>query len=279
MPNVRLLPSAAGALALLVAAGALAWRAPSPPVVTTTATNAGAAVPDTVDGGYVTLRLRNRSDSLLAHGLVRLKPGVTPAEGVRAVRTMWRLDPGNPIAARDQFAGSYGGAVFVKPGADGDVGVALPPGDYVTYVDVVTERGPRVYAPFIRTLHVRASAGGAIDAPDHVVRLRDMRVAMPRTVRAGRARWRFENAGASWHLAFVGKLRPGRTYDEGVAYVRTHEGLDPFEPTETVVGVHALTPGLANDVTLDLAPGEYVVACPIEGHDRVGMVAPLTVTR
>jgi hypothetical protein len=44
------------------------------------------------------------------------------------------------------------------------------------------------------------------------------------------------------------------------------------------VGVHALPRGSANDVVLDPAPGEYLVACVIGGHHTAGMVRRLTVS-
>jgi hypothetical protein len=256
--------------------------APRASDVTVTVTNARILAPDTVRAGYARLRLRNRSDSVTAHGLVRLRDGVPVADGVRAVRVMWRLERGDARAARAKLAGFYGGAVFVAPHAERAVGVVLPPGDYVTYVDVITRGGPRVPEAFVRPLHVRAAPGAARVAPaarpaDVVVRMADMRFDMPARVSAGPLRWRFENAGASDHLAFVTRLRPGRTFDEARVWLATHRGPRPLENDARTVGVHALSGGVANDVVLDLAPGEYVVACLIGGHHRAGMVRRLTV--
>jgi hypothetical protein len=281
---------------LIVAGGAGASPAlaqPSPPrrVVTAelvvTATNTGVDAPDTVDAGATTLRLRNQSDSVTAHGIVRVRDGVAPAEGLRAVRVLWRLEPGSPAAVRASLGDFYGGAVFVPPHAEGAVGVTLPPGDYVMYVDEITGRGPRVPASHVRSLHVRArpqladsnAASGHPSDAAIVVRMADMRFDMPDRVPAGAARWRFENVGPSDHLAFFHRLLPGHSYEEARAWLAKRQGTRPVESDARTVGVHVLSSGVANDVVLDLAPGEYIVACVIGGHHMAGMVRRLIVGR
>lgn len=273
---------ATGMLAALVACAVASVPPGSPaPVVTVTASNAGITGPDSVPAGYVMLRLRNQSDSLAAQGLMRLRPGVSPAEGVRAVRVQRGVEPGDRAAAAAQLDGFYGGAVFVAPGAERDVGVTLPAGDYVTLVDVVTARGPHLRDGFVRALHVHAAPAGdaPAPAPDHVARMTDMAFTMPSRVTAGPARWRFENAGPSMHLAFIGRLLPGRTYADGQAWLLDRSRPRPFEDDARIVGTNVLSAGRATDVVLDLAPGEYAVVCEIDGHYRAGMVHPLTVTR
>jgi uncharacterized cupredoxin-like copper-binding protein len=101
---------------------------------------------------------------------------------------------------------------------------------------------------------------------------------MPRTVKAGRSLWRVEGAGEAVHLMFIVRLLPGKSFEDAKRWAEKHDGPMPTEGWARAVGVHALTKGLSNDVELDLAPGEYVVVCPIDGHYLHGMIQPLTVT-
>ena len=48
---------------------------------------------------------------------------------------------------------------------------------------------------------------------------------------------------------------------------------------ETVVDeVEGLVPGLAKNLTIELAAGEYTYMCKLRGHDQLGMKGTLTVT-
>ena len=94
-------------------------------------------------------------------------------------------------------------------------------------------------------------------------------------VRAGTVSFRIRNQGPTTHeIIFVrtdrdpGKLplqRDGLTVDEegpGVNFLDEVEGLD-IDDRETLV--------------LDMAPGDYVLYCNLEGHYLGGMYAALTV--
>jgi hypothetical protein len=136
--------------------------------------------------------------------------------------------------------------------------------------------------PHLRLLHVRASghavaATGAANAAAIVVRMVDMSFEMPDSVRAGPSRWRFENAGPSDHLAFFHRVLPGHSYEEARAWLAKRQGTRPVEGDSRTVGVHVLSSGVINEAVLDLAPGEYIVACVIGGHHMAGMVRRLIV--
>jgi hypothetical protein len=53
---------------------------------------------------------------------------------------------------------------------------------------------------------------------------------------------------------------------------------DALDARVGLVGVHALSTGLYNDVELNLEPGEYVIGCVIDGHHMLGRLRSLTVT-
>jgi iron uptake system component EfeO len=67
-----------------------------------------------------------------------------------------------------------------------------------------------------------------------------------------------------------------------IFYVRNagtveHE-FELFKGDQVVGEVEGLVPGLAKNLTLDLAPGQYTFMCKLSGHDQLGMKGTLTVT-
>jgi hypothetical protein len=265
-----------------IAAASLAARPSSTPeAVLATATASRLTGPAAASPGYVKLGLRNESAAPMAYELVRLRPGVTPEAGMRAVRIIGRLEPGDSIRAKAMVDGFHGGPVYVLPGETKWVGTTLEPGTYIGYAGAITDRGPVLREGYIAPLLVRTGPRGAeAPAARHTLRLLDFDFDGPRTVPAGRALWRMVNAGRAAHVAFIARLRPGRTIDDVKAELAARKpGLpEAVDAGVNLVGVHALTTDLYNDVELDLTPGEYVIGCVIDGHHMLGMLRPLTVT-
>jgi plastocyanin len=65
-------------------------------------------------------------------------------------------------------------------------------------------------------------------------------------------------------------------------YVRnvgtTEHEFEIFKGDQVVDEVEGLVPGLAKELTVNLAPGEYTFVCKLSGHDQLGMKGTLTVT-
>lgn len=59
---------------------------------------------------------------------------------------------------------------------------------------------------------------------------------------------------------------------------RTEHEFEIFKGDKVVDEVEGLVPGLAKNLTVDLAPGEYTFMCKLSGHDQLGMKGTLTVT-
>ncbi|HEU5041362.1 MAG TPA: hypothetical protein VFT84_11095 [Gemmatimonadales bacterium] len=268
---------------LAIAAASLApghWSG-EPEEILSTATPSRLSGPVAAGPGYVRLGLRNQSDSTMAYELVRLRPGVTPEAGMRAVRVIWRLEPGDTAQALGLLDSFHGGAVYVAPGETKYVATTLDPGTYIAYADVITARGPVLHEGHIAPLLVRTAPRGAeAPAPRHTLRMLDFSFDGPRTVPAGRALWRVENHGQTAHLAFIARLLPGKSMaDVEAEFAAGKPGIPAAVDARTnPVGVHALTNGRWNDVELELEPGEYVIGCVIDGHHLFGMLRALTVT-
>jgi hypothetical protein len=95
-----------------------------------------------------------------------------------------------------------------------------------------------------------------------------------------------ENTGKEFHMLGMAKLKPGKTYDDAVAALKS-ETEDDDAATMDQIGMPGafVGPGGAADVTVpDLAAGDYIFACfiNVEGeetpHFLRGMTGQITVT-
>jgi iron uptake system component EfeO len=56
-----------------------------------------------------------------------------------------------------------------------------------------------------------------------------------------------------------------------------HE-FEIFKGESVVSEIEGLVPGLAKELTVELAAGEYTFMCKLNGHDQLGMKGTITVT-
>lgn len=105
---------------------------------------------------------------------------------------------------------------------------------------------------------------------------------MPSQIKAGYINMVMENAGKEPHHAQFLRLNDGVTMEQFQAALP--EGVPAVMAIATLTGgPSVIDPGMSQSVTLNLAPGQYMLLCVIAGADGVphlakGMVAPLTVT-
>lgn len=228
-------------------------------------------VPKTLESGYVTFGLENRSESTYAHEILRLKPG-GDAEVVRATLSRFFSGRGseNDFTALMTHANKFvGGAVGTPPGETREVGLELTPGTYVVYADRITERGTQFDLEHTAVVTVtKAAAPEPAPTPDLTIPMAEYAVALPASVPAGTHLVRFENVGKETHLGFVFALPEGMTREEAMAY---------SGPTDWA------SAGEFADVEMTFKPGRtYLFDCPIpndEGtpHDAMGMMQFVTI--
>lgn len=302
---VRVLAAAAGALTLAAAAGPYAGIA-SPPaaefaalalraapaarvarVATITARDYGFDAPDTLVAGRTELQLTNRGAELHHAALLRLDAGKTLADFLAALKAggpppAWAHDAGGPnapapgatsAAVVDLRAGRYLLVCFI-PSPDGTLHVMKGMVRAITVVPArTTAFASRVAAP-------AAPAALVTGAPDITMTLTDYAFGLSRPLTRGRHVLRVRNAAAQPHEVFVARLAPGKTAADALAWVERMQGPPPLEPLGGVVG---LATGAANDIPLDLTPGEYALFCFLpdardgKPHVAHGMVRQLTV--
>jgi hypothetical protein len=156
---------------------------------------------------------------------------------------------------------------------------------------------------------LRSQSDAGVMAPPVVeVAARDFAFETPAEIASGWTTLRFQNLGAQEHFMSLSRLPDGKTLDDYIAEVAAGAfgvAMDPYYNGEVELaaalenlgslipewfgqmvfsgGPGLLAPGLAEDVTVDLEPGNYVLECYVktpEGmfHSALGMMAGLTVT-
>ena len=153
-----------------------------------------------------------------------------------------------------------------------------------------------------------ASAAATVSPPVVEVAARDFAFDAPAEIASGWTTLRFRNMGEQEHFMSLSRLPDGKTVDDYIAEVAAGAfgvAMEPYykgevelaSAVETLVGLipewfgqmafsggpGLLAPGLAEDVTLNLEPGNYVLECYVKTpdgmfHSALGMIAGLSVT-
>jgi hypothetical protein len=152
------------------------------------------------------------------------------------------------------------------------------------------------------------TAAATVSPPVIEVAARDFAFEAPAEIASGWTTLRFRNLGAQEHFMSFSRLPDGKTLDDyitevaagafGAAMEPYYEGEvelasaletlgnlipDWFGQMSFAGGPGLLAPGLAEDVTVNLEPGNYVLECYVKTpdgmfHSALGMIAGLAVT-
>jgi len=275
-----------GALALAAMGAATQHRAPSlaasvtgaaPAVITITARDYAFEAPDTIAAGLTTIRLVNRGPELHHVQLVKLEEGRTMTDFFAALKA------GGPPP---RWAREVGGPNTPVPGGESEATLDLMPGRYAVVCFIPSPDGtPHIMKGMTREMVVAAPRGASarpasVAAPAMTMTLTDYRFELSAPLTAGRHTLRVRNAASQPHEVVFARLEPGKTAAEMAAWAEKHVGPPPGAP---LGGTTAMAPGLWNDVTLSLTPGEYALLCFIpdakDGKPHIvhGMVHQITV--
>jgi hypothetical protein len=132
-------------------------------------------------------------------------------------------------------------------------------------------------APAVSAIPVAA----ATEPPQLKIVATDHHYMMPSQIKAGYINMVMENAGKEPHHAQFLRLNDNVTMEQ--FQIALQEGVAAVMTVATLTGgPSVIDPGMSQSVTLNLAPGQYMLLCVIAGADGVphlakGMVAPLTV--
>ena len=229
------------------------------PTVTVVAREATFEAPDTLPPGMVTITFLNATAGSASAQVSRLRPGTTEEALSAALQA-------EDDAAFYALVTPAGGVGSIGPGRSQEATLILSEGDYIL---LSFSGGQPVLRPF-------KVAGPRADGE---VSMREFSFSLP-PIGAGQPALKVVNAGTQPHEMLLGKLAPGLTLQDVLAF----EG-DPEEAgmVELAGGLTAIEPGATAWVTPTFTPGTYGMVCfvpdPATGkpHFELGMAAEFTV--
>lgn len=230
--------------------------------------------PDSISAGLTNFHLVNEGQTLHHVQLVRLDSGKTAADLQTAMK-----NPGPPPA----WAVSVGGPNAPDPGSTSDAAVDLKEGNYVVlcFVDI-PDHVMHFMKGMVRPLKVVAATGTPAATPtaDVTVTLADYNFIVKGALTAGKHIIKVDNKGPQEHELEIIRLAPGKTVKDLGDWMKTMQGPPPANAIGGMSGITTTTGGFA---TVDLTPGNYVLACFIpdakdgKAHIEHGMVKEFTV--
>jgi uncharacterized cupredoxin-like copper-binding protein len=135
---------------------------------------------------------------------------------------------------------------------------------------------PAPVAPAVPVLAARgesfADRSGEETAEPPVIEIvaKDYAFELPGRLPDGAVTLRLLNHGKEFHHATIVRLEEGHTLAD---YLAAREADEPRPWVTALGGPQAVPPGGADEVTVELEPGRYAVACYIPGPDGVAHVA------
>jgi len=269
-------------LIAIAAVTAVAWRqAPRRTAIhelTIVARDYGFDAPDSVPAGITTIHLENHGPGLHHVEIVRLDSGHTTEDFIAALAT------NGPLPT---WATYFGGPNVPVPGTEATATLDLAPGHYLVtcLVHSPDSATHRLMSHAVRGMvHPLTVTGtdSAVPLPraDMTITLVDYGFGMSQPLVAGKQVIRVRNAATQFHEIFLVRLAPGKTVNDVPAWVHDPAGPPPAVP---LGGLTPISSGVALNITVDLAPGEYGLICfipdPGDGkpHFVHGMMRQITV--
>lgn len=265
----------------------------APSLVSLTATEYALQAPDTIPGGWVTLRLANRGQELHYGHIVQLETGKTVQEAIDAYAEAIRTS-----GARPKWVKRFGGPGGAAPGDSSSVTQYLEPGSYVWLCPIEDEQGHPHFAkgefkPFVvhasSPLPAKRPPGPAADVE---VRLADYSFSIEPALRSGPHTIRVANAGVEPHDLVLMKLAPGKTVEDVQTMMnperarRADASQGPPPPLESILtlvgGIAVIAQGQESFFDVNITAGEYVLVCMTtapdgRSHLEHGMIKQVTV--
>ena len=237
-----------------------------------TATEYAFAAPDTIAGGWVSLRLNNAGKEAHQAQLVRINDGVTPQQ-------LQEAQAGDPTGEKVLGLVTVSGGVNgIAAGVESAAVTELNPGNYLMLCFLPAPDGKtHVEKGMAKPLTVTEPKAEADDPSfEETIVARDFTFDLP-AISAGERRLRFNNQGPSPHEATLYKVSDGKTADDVQAFLGNPAAATGPPPFTAAGGAAAVAPNALTFPRLDLTPGNYVVTCfvpdPSTGkpHIQLGM--------
>lgn len=228
--------------------------------------------PDTIPGGWVTIRIHNKGQELHHGQIFRLDEGKTMADVMKVTTPAppaWMVPMGGPSAP--------------APGGALETTVNLAPGSYVLSCEIPSPDGKlHSMKGMMKAFTVVAPSTAAAPAADIIVTLSDYAFTVAGELTAGKHTFRVETAPGQPHEFILARLAPGKKAEDFLAWVEKMNGPPPIEGIAG--GTTAVAAGQVNIFQADLAPGDYALICFIpdakdgKPHAVHGMMRTVTIT-
>jgi uncharacterized cupredoxin-like copper-binding protein len=260
-----------------VQAGVAASEPATPLVVEVDATDFAVGVADSIEGGWVTVRLRNTGEEVHNVSIRKLNAGVTYEDVIPLVEQSATNELRNVMT-------NSSGVGHVGPGLTGETTLNLEPGDYLLVCPISSPDGVQHMANgMFKLLRVTAPADPPTPEPQAAatLTLSDFSFDLPATLATG-ATYRVVNKGPQIHELAPIRLAPGKTLDDAVTYITSGSPTKPA-PFDELGGPAGAAAGTTVYWTMAFDPGQCVLVCNIpdpssgKSHIQFGMVKSFSV--
>jgi hypothetical protein len=210
--------------------------------------------PERIDGGWKTIRLKNKGHEIHHVQFLKLPAEKTGKDFNEALASDSTRLP--------SWVVRYGGVNSVMPGEEATVIINLDPGEYVLICGIPDKRGlPHVIRGMSKSIQVTSPDHEPDDAPapDVTVLMKEFSYVFDRPLTVGERMVRVRNNGTQAHELLLLKLAPGAS---------VQDFLELYEPGalgnaagRTIGGLTGLSPGREAFLPLHVAPGRYGILC------------------
>jgi hypothetical protein len=231
------------------------------------------AASDTIESGYIRIRMENVGQELHHMQLIRLENGLTREEVLAHAGRGELVFPGLKFVGGPSVPGSSKASEVV---------LDLTPGQYLMVCYMTSGKVRHLLMGMARELTVIPSKGPGAAPPleDERMILRSYAFDVDSALKPGRHTIRVENSSDEPHEVDIARIPEGGSVEQIMAWLQKPANPPPFDP---VGGTMVLSRGESAYVPIDLAAGRYVLLCFVPDakdglpHVAHGMVKVITV--
>jgi hypothetical protein len=241
------------------------------PEITIDAADFSYTAPESINAGWVRVRLTNSGKEPHHIQFLRLNDDIT-FEGFQEAL---QKGPGAEMAISQLM----GGVGAIAPNGSAQAVLNLTAGEYVIicFVPSPSDHVPHLAKGMVKTLTVEESSVVTQEpTAELTVTMKDFLFDFPERLPAGPRLIKVVNNGPEAHELNLLRLEGGKTVEDVKQYLAEPAGPPPFIP---MGGMNGLSVGGAGYMELNLEPGTYVAICNIpspkaEGHPHftLGMI-------